>query len=94
MKMKARPQLFIDTSPLQEDDPQALKIFEETDKYSITPTTFKARSFSSHDASLRTEVVEETIKRVATEKHNLITRYKEFERYEQESQGAVLTSTC
>lgn len=86
MKMKVRPQLFIDTKPLEEDDPQALKIFGETDKYSITPTTFKARSFSSHDASLRTEVVEETIKRVATEKHNLITRYKEFERYEQESQ--------
>lgn len=47
MKMKARPQLFIDTSPLQEDDPQALKIFGETDKYSITPTTFKSRAFES-----------------------------------------------
>jgi len=44
MKMKVRPKLFIDTSPLQEDDPQALKIFGETDKYSITPTTFKGRN--------------------------------------------------
>ena len=51
MKMKARPQLFIDTKPL-EDEKLADKIFEETDRYSITPTTFKARSFftSSTDA--------------------------------------------
>lgn len=42
MKMKARPQLFIDTKPL-EDKELTEKIFEETDKYSITPTTFKAR---------------------------------------------------
>ena len=42
MKMKVRPQLFIDIKPL-EDKELALKIFEETDKYSVTPTTFKAR---------------------------------------------------
>ena len=43
MKMKVRPQLFIDTKPL-EDKELAGKIFEETDKYSITPTTFKGRN--------------------------------------------------
>jgi len=84
--MKARPQLSIDTTPLKEDEEIAIRIFKETDKYSVTPTTFKARSFSSHDTPLRTEVVKETIGRVATEKDNLILRYKEFERYEQESQ--------
>lgn len=41
--MKIRPKLLIDTNPL-EDEELAEKIFEETDKYSITPTTFKARN--------------------------------------------------
>lgn len=43
--MRARPKLLIDTKPL-EDERLAKKIFEETDKYSITPTTFKERNFS------------------------------------------------
>ena len=47
MKVKTRPQLFIDTTPLKENEELALKIFEETDKYSITPTTFKARKILS-----------------------------------------------
>jgi hypothetical protein len=53
MKMKARPQLFIDTNPL-EDKELALKIFDETDKYSITPTTFKARKLNEYDDQLIT----------------------------------------
>jgi hypothetical protein len=44
--MKIRPKLLIDTNPL-EDEELAEKIFEETDKYSITPTTFKSRAFES-----------------------------------------------
>lgn len=47
MKIKTRPQLFIDTTPLKENEELALKIYEETDKYSITPTTFKARKILS-----------------------------------------------
>lgn len=47
MKVKTPPQLFIDTTPLKENEELALKIFEETDKYSITPTTFKARKILS-----------------------------------------------
>ena len=41
-----RPQLFIDTIPLENEE-LASQMFLETDRYSITPTTFKSRDLKS-----------------------------------------------
>ncbi len=42
--MKSRPKLYIDKTPLENQDLQE-EILEETDKYSITPRTFHSRDY-------------------------------------------------
>lgn len=45
-KIDWRPELYIDVKPI-EDEALANSIYAETQKYSITPTTFKSRKFFS-----------------------------------------------
>jgi len=80
-----RPKLFINTD-LFDSDELVQAVYRETDKYSITPTTFRTRSFFSPDESVKIRVIEETIAKVTIEVEILGTRLEEFKRYEQESQ--------
>ncbi|WPY01764.1 hypothetical protein Trichorick_01682 (plasmid) [Candidatus Trichorickettsia mobilis] len=43
---RVRPQLFIDTKALSKEDLES-EVFKETDRYSITPTTFKSRDLKA-----------------------------------------------
>ena len=40
-----RPSLFINTDLLDSGELIVQAVYRETDKYSVTPTTFKSRSF-------------------------------------------------
>ena len=77
-----RPKLFINTD-LFDSDELVQAVYRETDKYSITLTTFRTRSFFSPDESVKIRVIEETIAKVTIEVEILGTRLEEFKRYEQ-----------
>jgi len=74
--IKVRPQLFINTTLLNDKDERAQRTFDETDKYSITPTTFKSRSFAKNEPVR--EEVQDRLKAAASKLQELKTREKAY----------------